>query len=57
MIKELMTKIDMEIIPASTTLLFVTIFVIITLWAYRRGGEKSFEKVSSLPLDDGKTDK
>ncbi len=53
MFKEVMAAMNMDILPTIALLLFVTVFVGVVIWSFRKGSSKVYENVSSSALDDG----
>ncbi|EQC43955.1 cbb3-type cytochrome c oxidase subunit 3 [Bacteriovorax sp. Seq25_V] len=53
MFKEAIAAVNMNILPTIALLLFVSVFVGVVIWSFRKGSSKVYESVSSNALNDG----
>lgn len=54
MIREVLTKLDLGIIPNISLMMFVLFYLAMVVWVFRRGAGDYYFKMSRLPLEIGK---
>ena len=50
---DILSRTDLVFLAEISVTLFVLIFVLAVLWAYRRGAKVQYEARAYMPLDDG----